>query len=102
MMTSAEVKFLMAEATVKKWNVGSVSAEDLYKQGVRAAMDFLTDNYGCTATTDAEFDAFIQGRGRSDIRTIRNLKLSIHRPGFFTSPILPNVGQTCVVPVIRS
>ena len=62
-MTSAEVKFLMAEATVKKRNVGSVSAEDLYKQGVRAAMDFLTDNYGCTATTDAEFDAFIQGRG---------------------------------------
>ena len=62
-MSSAEVKFLMAEATVKKWNVGSVSAEDLYKQGVRAAMDFLTDNYGCTATTDAEFDAFIQGRG---------------------------------------
>ena len=62
-MTSAEEKFLMAEATVKKWNVGSALAEDLYKQGVRAAMDFLTDNYGCTATTDAEFDAFIQGRG---------------------------------------
>ena len=62
-MTSAEVKFLMAEATVKKWNVGSALAEDLYKQGVRAAMDFLTDNCGCTATTDAEFDAFIQGRG---------------------------------------
>lgn len=62
-MTSAEVKFLMAEATVKKWNVGSVSAEDLYKQGIRAAIDFLTDNYGCTATTDAEFDAFIQDKG---------------------------------------
>lgn len=62
-MTSAEVKFLMAEATVKKWNVGSVSAEDLYKQGVRAAIDFLTDNYGCTATIDAEFDAFIQDKG---------------------------------------
>ena len=62
-MTSAEVKFLMAEATVKKWNVGSVSAEDLYKQGVLAAMDFLTDNYGCTATTDAEFVAFIQDKG---------------------------------------
>ena len=62
-MTSAEVKFLMAEATVKKWNVGSVSAEDPYKQGVRAAIDFLTDNYGCTATIDAEFDAFIQDKG---------------------------------------
>ena len=62
-MTSAEVKVLMAEATVKGWNVGSVSAEALYKQGVRAAMDFLTDNYGCTATTDAEFDAFIQDKG---------------------------------------
>ncbi len=62
-MTSAEVKLLMAEATVKKWNVGSALAEDLYKQGVRAAMDFLTDNYGCTATTDAEFDTFIQNKG---------------------------------------
>lgn len=62
-MTSAKVKFLMAEATVKKWNVGSALAEDLYKQGVRAAMDFLTDNYGCTATTDAEFDTFIQDKG---------------------------------------
>ena len=62
-MTSAEEKFLMAEATVKKWNVGSALAEDLYKQGVRAAMDFLTDNYGCTATTDAEFDTFIQDKG---------------------------------------
>ena len=62
-MTSAEVKFLMAEATVKKWNVGSALAEELYKQGVRAAMDFLTDNYGCTATTDAECDAFIQDKG---------------------------------------
>ena len=62
-MTSAEVKFLMAEATVKKWNVGSVSAEDLYKQGVRAGMDFLTENYGWTTSTAAEFDAFIQGRG---------------------------------------
>lgn len=62
-MTSAEVKFLIAEATVKKWNVGSALAEDLYKQGVRAAMDFLTDNYGCTATTDAEFDTFIQDKG---------------------------------------
>lgn len=26
-------------------------------------MDFLTDNYDCTATTDAEFDAFIQDKG---------------------------------------
>ena len=62
-MTSAEVKLLMAEATVKKWNVGSVSAENLYKQGVRASIDFLTDNYDCTAITDEEFDAFIQNKG---------------------------------------
>lgn len=62
-MTSCRSEILMAEATVKKWNVGSALAEDLYKQGVRAAMDFLTDNYGCTATTDAEFDTFIQDKG---------------------------------------
>ena len=26
-------------------------------------MDFLTENYGCTANTDAEFDAFIKDKG---------------------------------------
>lgn len=26
-------------------------------------MDFLTDNYDCTAITDEEFDAFIQNKG---------------------------------------
>ena len=46
-MTSAEVKFLLAEASLKGWNVGSASVNDLYKQGVRAAMDFLSDNYDC-------------------------------------------------------
>lgn len=62
-MTSAEVKFLMAEAALKGWNVGDALVEDLYKDGVRAAMDFLADNYGCKAVTDDEFNAFIQGKG---------------------------------------
>ena len=86
----------------EKWNVGSVSAEDLYKQGVRAAIDFLTDNYGCTATIDAEFDAFIQDKGAFGHTDNQKLEAINTQPGFFTSPILPNVGQTCVVPVIRS
>lgn len=62
-MTSAEVKFLMAEAALKGWEVGSTTVEDLYKEGVRASMDFLTDNYGCNAVTDDEFNAFIQNKG---------------------------------------
>ena len=81
-MTSAEVKFLMAEATVKKWNVGSALAEDLYKQGVRAAMDFLTDNYGCTATTDAEFDTFIQDKGAFGHTDNQKLEAINTQPGF--------------------
>ncbi|PTN05028.1 SusD/RagB family nutrient-binding outer membrane lipoprotein [Mangrovibacterium marinum] len=58
-ITSAEVKFLFAEAKLKGWNVGASSVNDLYIQGVRASMDFLTDNYNCEAISDDEFNAFI-------------------------------------------
>ncbi|WP_321517896.1 SusD/RagB family nutrient-binding outer membrane lipoprotein [uncultured Bacteroides sp.] len=62
-MTSAEVKFLLAEAKLKGWNVGSSSVSDLYKQGVRASMDFLTSNYGCPTISDDAFNEFIQKNG---------------------------------------
>lgn len=58
-MTSAEVKFLLAEAKLKGWSVGDASVNDLYIQGVRAAMDFLTDNYNCEVVSDDEFNTFI-------------------------------------------
>ncbi|MCC8144321.1 MAG: SusD/RagB family nutrient-binding outer membrane lipoprotein [Tannerellaceae bacterium] len=61
-MTSAEVKFLLAEAALKKWNVSN-SVDNLYKEGVRAAIDFLTDNYDCAAVSDEDFEAFIQTNG---------------------------------------
>ncbi|NDV83041.1 SusD/RagB family nutrient-binding outer membrane lipoprotein [Bacteroides sp. 51] len=62
-MTSAEVKFLLAEAKLKNWSVGSASVADLYAQGVRAAMDFLTANYGCPAVSSEDFNEFIQNNG---------------------------------------
>jgi hypothetical protein len=62
-MTSAEVKFLLAEAALKGWNVGGSTAEDLYKQGVRASMDFLSNNYGCDVVTDAEFNTYMAANG---------------------------------------
>lgn len=43
-MTYAEVSFLLAEATLNGW-VTNDNAESYYKKGVRAAMDFLSDNY---------------------------------------------------------
>ncbi len=58
-ITSAEVKLLLAEAKLKGWNVGGTSVNDLYIQGVRAAMDFLTNNYNCAAVSDDEFNTFI-------------------------------------------
>lgn len=62
-MTSAEVKFLLAEAKLKGWNVGGSSVADLYKQGVRASMDFLSTNYGCDVVSDSDFDKFISANG---------------------------------------
>lgn len=62
-MTSAEVKFLLAEAKLKGWNVGGAAVSELYKQGVRASMDFLSTNYGCEIISDTDFDKFISANG---------------------------------------
>lgn len=62
-MTSAEVKFLLAEAKLKGWNAGGTSINDLYKQGVRAAMDFLTNNYDCEAVSNDDFNTYISSTG---------------------------------------
>lgn len=62
-MTSAEVKFLLAEAALKKWNVGGKSIDNLYKEGVREAINFLTNNYDCKAVSNEAFDEFIKNNG---------------------------------------
>jgi len=62
-MTSSEVKFLLAEAKLNGWNVGSVTADDMYRQGVRAAMDFLTNNYGCVQVSDDAFNTYMTNNG---------------------------------------
>ncbi len=46
-MTYAEVEFLLAEAKLKGWNVGTASVEQHYEDGVKASMAFLVDNYDC-------------------------------------------------------
>lgn len=63
-ITSAEVKFLLAEAKLKGWNIPTgASVNDLYKQGVRAAMDFLSNNYGCEPISDNDFNKFVSANG---------------------------------------
>lgn len=58
-MTVAEVKFLLAEAKLKGWNAGNLPVEDLYEQGVRAAIDFLTNNYDCAPVSNDDFNSFM-------------------------------------------
>lgn len=62
-ITSAEVKFLLAEAKLNGWNIGSATVDDLYKQGVRSAMDFLTNNYGCAQVSDDAFNTYMTNNG---------------------------------------
>lgn len=57
-MTAAEVDFLLAEATLKGWTVGRGTVDDLYWQGVRKAMDLLSERYGCKAISDDEFNTY--------------------------------------------
>jgi len=63
LITSAEVKFLLAEATLKGWSTGGTAIDALYRQGIRAAMDFLTNNYGCAVVTDEQFDTYLSNNG---------------------------------------
>ena len=56
-MTYAEVCFLRAEAAVLGWT--GDNAQAYYEAGIRAAMHFLADNYGCDVITDSEFAAYI-------------------------------------------
>ncbi|MBP6661565.1 MAG: SusD/RagB family nutrient-binding outer membrane lipoprotein [Paludibacter sp.] len=61
-MTFAETNFLLAEAALKGWNVSGAVA-DLYTTGVRASMNFISDNYGCDKITDEDFNTFIAKNG---------------------------------------
>lgn len=65
-MTFAELKLLMAEAQSKGWDTGNGSVADLYEEGVRAAMDFLSDNYGCERVTTEDFNRYIRLNGVGD------------------------------------
>jgi hypothetical protein len=56
-MTYAEVCFLRAEAAVKHWTTDDAKTQ--YEAGIRAAMDFLAQYYGCSVITDAEYATYI-------------------------------------------
>lgn len=57
-MTYAEVSFLLAEATLNGWFTND-NAESYYKKGVRAAMDFLSDNYDTEKVSTEEFENYM-------------------------------------------
>ena len=88
-MTFAETRFLLAEAALKNWNLGSMSqdVESFYAEGVRAAIDFLTQRYGCAAVDEVEFNVYMakNGIGYTDEQKLA----SIHTQAWilhFTNP----------------
>ena len=85
-MTCAEVNLLLAEASLKKWNTGG-TVEGFYSKGVRAAMDFLADNYGYDRISDNDFNAYIDGNGTG--HTEQQAKAAINTQAWilhFTNP----------------
>jgi len=58
LMTYAEVCFLRAEAVELGWGTGD-DAKTLYETGIREAMNFLADYYGCAAVTDGEYATYL-------------------------------------------
>lgn len=86
-ITSAEVDFLLAEATLKGWISNKGTVTELYTKGVRAAMDFLSDSYGCDNVSDADFNTYI---ANNDIgHTAEQAKAAINTQAWilhFTNP----------------
>lgn len=86
-ITSAEVDFLLAEATLKGWISNKGTVTELYTKGVRAAMDFLSDSYGCDKVSDADFNTYI---ANNDIgHTAEQAKAAINTQAWilhFTNP----------------
>ena len=56
-MTYAEVCFLRAEAAVLGWT--GDNAKSYYEEGIREAMNILSDYYGCAGVSDADYAAYI-------------------------------------------
>lgn len=85
-MTCAEVNLLLAEASLKKWNTGG-TVERFYSKGVRAAMDFLADNYGYDRISDNDFNTYIADNGTG--HTEQQAKAAINTQAWilhFTNP----------------
>lgn len=85
-MTCAEVNLLLAEASLKKWNTGG-TVEGFYSKGVRAAMDFLADNYGYDRISDDDFNTYIADNGTG--HTEQQAKAAINTQAWilhFTNP----------------
>ena len=87
LITSAEVKFLMAEAKTKGWNV-SGDAETLYEEGVRASMDML-NNYYLTSNkiSEDEINEFIANNKLGD-----NPKATINTQAWILHMMNPSEG----------
>ena len=85
-MTSAEVKFLLAEAKLKGWNVEG-DIYDLYKLGINDAMEFLVKNYNCESISDDDLNVYI---ANNEIGyTNEQIKESINKQAWilhFTNP----------------
>lgn len=86
-MTFAETRFLLAEAALKNWNVDGQTAEALYEEGVRAAVDFLVTRYKCDPVSEEEMNAYLSTNGMG--HTKEQKMASIHTQAWilhFTNP----------------
>lgn len=63
LMTQAEMYFLGAEASVYGWIKDGLDAQALYELGIISSINFEVENYGCTAPTQTELNAYLTQNG---------------------------------------
>lgn len=87
LITSAEVEFLLAEASSKGWNVQG-DAESHYKAGIRASMQMLNNYYDIVSKiSDEEIEEYIEENPLGD-----NPRESINTQAWILHLTNPNEG----------
>jgi Starch-binding associating with outer membrane len=85
-LTYAETEFLLADATIRLGLSLGASAEEHYKNGLRAACKQLTNYPGTVAITDAAIDQFVADNGFQPGKELEQINTQLWINYFLNGP----------------
>ncbi|MDR1259060.1 MAG: SusD/RagB family nutrient-binding outer membrane lipoprotein [Tannerellaceae bacterium] len=81
-LAAHEMYFCIAKAAALGWNTSGMTADDMYRQGVRANMTFYNSYPGVNRITDAEIDDYLAYRPYSEASLLREMWIANYMDPF--------------------